>query len=179
MPNQPGSDSRKIIEGQEGRYSRPWVQVRTGHYLPDGEQPVVITAKRNRNCIGHFPSPRFGSGFLLKRDDIRIRISSPFHFPSLYILEEKQKSEPVPNGNDVRIFHLWYARCDSNARPLESERVSPLNHFVFFTEKVLNRRKIRHFTPFSLNLIRCVKNGVDAKMGAKSYCCTTNPSKLH
>ncbi len=112
MPNQPGSDSRKIIEGQEGRYSRTWVQVRTGHYLPDGEQPVVITAKRNRNCIGHFPSPRFGSGFLLKRDDIRIRISSPFHFPSLYILEEKQKSEPVPNGNDVRIFHLWYARCD-------------------------------------------------------------------
>ncbi len=178
MPNQPGSDSRKIIEGQEGRYSRTWVQVRTGHYLPDGEQPVVITAKRNRNCIGHFPSPRFGSGFLLKRDDIRIRISSPFHFPSLYILEEKQKSEPVPNGNDVRIFHLWYARCDSNARPLESERVSPLIFLVSFAEKVLNPRKTRHFTLLLLQQIQCVRNGVDARMDAKSYAAARRPAGL-
>ena len=86
-------------------------------------------------------------------------------------LKEKQKSEPVPNGNDVRIFHLWYARCDSNARPLESERVSPLNRFVFFAEKVLNQRKIRHFTPISLNLIQRVKDGVDARMDAKFRRC--------
>lgn len=49
----------------QGEHTRPWVQVRTGHYEPDGEQPVVITAKQNMNCIGHFPAPRFGSRFLL------------------------------------------------------------------------------------------------------------------
>ena len=117
MPNQPGSDSRKIIEGQEGKYSRPWVQVRTGHYLPDGEQPVVITAKRNRNCIGHFPSPRFGSGFLLKRDDIRIRVSSPFQFPSLYIFRRKAKIRTHPQRERRSDF-------SSLVRPMRFERTA-------------------------------------------------------
>ena len=86
-------------------------------------------------------------------------------------LKEKQKSEPVPNGNDVRIFHLWYARCDSNARPLESERVSPLNRFVFFAEKVLNPSKIRHFVLTLFKSGQCVRDGVDARMDAKFRRC--------
>ena len=63
----------------------------------------------------------------------------------------------------------WYARCDSNARPLESERVSPLIFLVSFAEKVLNPRKTRHFTPLLLQQIQCVRNGVVARMDAKSY----------
>ena len=47
----------------QGEHTRPWVQVRTGHYEPDGEQPVVITANETRIVLVIFPHLALNRGF--------------------------------------------------------------------------------------------------------------------
>ena len=86
--------------------------------------------------------------------------------PSLSILSTPKSDKKPPVPLNKRLF--WYARCDSNARPLESER------FVAIVSPLITALKVQFMTVFP-RYITCFsgatsrqKQAADAKNGRQT-----------
>src|SRR5699024_4734984 len=96
---------------------------------------------KTKQTSGHMPHGRHSASLKLhkqKRDDIRIRISSLFHFLSLYILRRKAKIRTRPQREQRSDFSLL-------VRPMRFERTA------FGVGVPINRIKVIKIAYFTSN----------------------------